>query len=370
MRGWLGHFDAELGGFAGREIVLDRRPMSKRTAPFVFALACTVATTALAADQSPVVLTVGSATMTAADVSRRIAALPAYQVARYGSTPDEVKKRFVEEVLVPEMLYGEEGLRRKLDQSPALRDKTRQALREAIDRNLREEVLAKQPITQEELKKYFDENKARFETPKRVRVWRIQVADEATAKDIIAKAKGTDGIKQWSEAAREKSLDKATSQRSGDLGFVRADGSTDVPRVQVDPTVFAAVEKVGDGTVVPTPLKEGDRWSVLWRRGSIEATKRTLQDESASIRQMLERRRVDAARQELMTRLRKDAVSDFHPELLSHIDASAFGSPRRDNARELRDGGVRRLRRDGGVKAPKAATDKGKDPSEGEERPE
>jgi peptidyl-prolyl cis-trans isomerase C len=230
--------------------------------------------------------------------------------------------------------------------------------------------LAKQPITQEELKKYFDENKARFETPKRVRVWRIQVADEATAKDIIAKAKGTDGIKQWSEAAREKSLDKATSQRSGDLGFVRADGSTDVPRVQVDPTVFAAVEKVGDGTVVPTPLKEGDRWSVLWRRGSIEATKRTLQDESASIRQMLERRRVDAARQELMTRLRKDAVSDFHPELLSHIDASAFGSPRRDNARELRDGGVRRLRRDGGVKAPKAATDKGKDPSEGEERPE
>jgi peptidyl-prolyl cis-trans isomerase C len=149
---------------------------------------------------------------------------------------------------------------------------------------------------------------------------------------------------------------------------VRADGSTDVPRVQVDPAVFAAAEKVGDGTVVPTPLKEGDRWSVLWRRGSIEATKRTLEDEAASIRQMLERRRVDGARQELMTRLRKDAVTDFHPELLSNIDASAFGSPRRDNARDLRDGGARRLRRDGGIKAPKAAADK--DPAEGEERPE
>jgi peptidyl-prolyl cis-trans isomerase C len=342
--------------------------MSKRTASFVFALACTAATTGLAADQSPVVITVGAATMTAADVSRRLAALPAYQVARYGSTPEEVKKRFVEEVLVPEMLYGEEGLRKKLEQSPALRDKTRQILREAIDRNLREEVLAKQPITQEELKKYFEENKARFETPKRVRVWRIQVADEATAKDIIAKAKGTDGIKQWSEAAREKSLDKATAQRSGDLGFVRADGSTDVPRVQVDPAVFAAAEKVGDGTVVPTPLKEGDRWSVLWRRGSIEATKRTLEDEAASIRQMLERRRVDGARQELMTRLRKDAVTDFHPELLSNIDASAFGSPRRDNPRELRDGGARRFRRDGGIKAPKASGEK--DQAEGEERPE
>lgn len=348
--------------------------MSKRTAPFVFALACATATTALAADQSPVVLTVGSATMTAADVSRRIAALPAYQVARYGANPEEVKKRFVEEVLVPEMLYGEEGLRKKLQETPGLRDKTRQALREAIDRNLREETLKNQPITQEELKKYFEENKARFETPKRIRVWRIQVADEATAKDIIAKAKGTDGIKQWSEAAREKSLDKATAQRSGDLGFVRADGSTDVPRVQVDPAVFAQADKVGDGTVISAPLKEGDRWSVLWRRGSIEATKRTLEDEGASIRQMLERRRVDTARQELMSRLRKDSVSDFHPELLSNIDASAFGSPRRDNARELRDGGARRFRRDGGsIKAPKPATEKDqpeKDQPEAEERPE
>jgi len=343
---------------------------SKRTAPFVFALACFAATTALAADQSPVVITVGSATMTAADVSRRLAALPAYQAARYGSTPEEIKKRFVDEVLVPEMLYGEEGLKKKLDQSPELKDKTRQALREAIDRNLREETLQKQPITQDELKKYFDENKARFETPKRIRVWRIQVADEATAKDIIAKAKGTDGIKQWSEAAREKSLDKATSQRSGDLGFVRADGSTDVPRVQVDPSVFAAAEKVGDGTLVAQPLHEGDRWSVLWRRGSIEASKRTLEDEGASIRQMLERRRIDAARQELMTRLRKDAVTDFHPELLSNIDASAFGSPRRENSRELRDAGVRRFRRDGGsIKAPKTgAADK--DQPETEEPPQ
>lgn len=322
---------------------------SKRTLSFVLLLTSTAAT-AFAADQSPVLVTVGNATMTQDAVSRRIAALPAYQLARYGKTASEQKKNFVEQVLVPEMLYGEEAKQRKLDQSPGMQDRLREALRDALDRSLREEVLAKEPVTDAEVKQYYDENKARFETPKRLRLWRIQVADEATAKDIIAQSKGTDGPKHWGDLAREKSLDKATAQRGGELGFVRQDGSTDVPRIQVDPAVFAAADKVQDGALVAQPIKEGDRFSVIWRRGSVEASKRTVEDESASIRQILERRRVDKARQDLMSQLRKDHVSDVNPELLSNIDAQAFGPPRRDFGR---DGGVRRMHHDGPLGGPR-----------------
>jgi hypothetical protein len=313
--------------------------------------------TALAADASPVVIRVGSTAMTADDVSRRIAALPAYQLARYGSTAEEQKKRFVQEVLVPEMLYGQEALERKLDAAPNLRDKVREALRDSIDRGLREEALKAQPITPEELKKYYDDNKARYETPKRIKIWRIQVPDEPAAKAIIALAKGADGPKRWSEEARERSLDKATAQRSGDLGFVRPDGTTDVPRVQVDPAVYAAVDKVPDGTVVPTPLKEGEVFSVLWRRGSIEATKRTLEDESDSIRQLLERRRIETARQELLKRLKGEQVKESHPELLQHIEVEAAAPSRREM---LRDGGARRRRDAGALKAPKPNDDEPK----------
>jgi hypothetical protein len=320
---------------------------SKRTFSFVLALTGSVSTSALAADQSAVLVTVGNATMTEAAVSRRIAALPAYQLAKYGKTPSEQKKGFVEQVLVPEMLYGEDAFARKLDQSPALKDKLREALRDAMDRGVRAEILAKQPITPEEIKQYFDENRARFETPKRLRLWRIQVADEATAKEIIAQSKGTDGPKKWSDLAREKSLDKPTAQRGGELGFVRADGTTDVPRVQVDPAVFAAADKVTDGTIVPQPLKEGDRYSVIWRRGSVEATKRSIEEETPSIRQILERRRVDKARQELMTDLKAKSVADQHPELLANIDPASFAPPKRE-----RDGGARRQRREGAPRPP------------------
>jgi DNA-binding protein YbaB len=337
---------------------------SKRTLSFVLLLSATAATTALAADQSPPIVTVGSATMTAEAVTRRLAALSSFQLAKYGKTASEQKKAFVEQVLVPEMLYGQEAVGRKLDQTPAMSEKLNEALRDAVDRSLKAEILAKEPITPEELKKYYDDNKARFETPKRLRLWRIQVADEATAKEIIAQAKGTDGAKRWSELAREKSLDKATAQRGGELGFVRADGSTDVPRIQVDPAIFAAADKVTDGTLVAAPIKEADRWSVVWRRGSVEASKRTLEDETPSIKQILERRRVDRARQDLMSQLRKDHLKEVHPELLSNIDAQSFGPPPK---RDLnRDGGTRRPHREGmmgpggpgGPRLPRPADDK------------
>jgi hypothetical protein len=121
----------------------------------------------------------------------------------------------------------------------------------------------------------------------------------------------------------------------------------------VDKAVYAAVDKVPDGTIVSAPLREGDRFSVLWRRGSVEATRRTLEDETASIRQILERRRVDTARQELLTRLRKEQLSEIHPELLSNIDASAFGPPKRDPKMGGRDADKsRRLKRDGGAPRP------------------
>ena len=328
--------------------------VSRRTLGIGGALVFSVST-ALAADASPVIVRVGSATMTADAVSRRLAMLPSYQLSRYGATPEEQKKKFVEEVLVPELLFGEDGIQRKLDADPKLKDKVRESLRDAVDRALRDDSLKATPISADEIKKYYEDNKSRYETPKRIKIWRIQVPDEAAAKAIIEIAKGADGPKRWAEEARERSLDKATSQRSGDLGFVRPDGSTDVPRVHVDPAVFAAVDKVKDGTVLSQPVKEGDTWSVLWRRGTIEATKRSIEDETDSIRQVLERRRSENARQELLRRLKTEQVKESHPDLLQHIEIENAQPQRRES---LRDGGMRR-KRDGGaaLKMPKPTDD-------------
>ncbi len=105
--------------------------------------------------------------------------------------------------------------------------------------------------------------------------------------------------------------------------------------------MYAAVDKVPDGTVVATPLKEGEAYSVLWRRGSIEATKRTLEDETDSIRQLLERRRIESTRQDLLKKLKTEQIKESHPELLEHIEIEASPPQRREMTR---DGGARRRR--------------------------
>ncbi len=305
---------------------------------------CTVtATVALAADRT--VVSVGDSALDASTVANRLSRTPDYQLARYGKTPEAARKAFVDQVLVPELLFAEEGKRRKLDQSPGLHDKVLSVLKDALERGLREEVMQKTPVTPDEIKTYFEGNKERFEVPRRIRLWKILVKDEQTARKIIADARGTDALKKWSQFARENSLDKATALRNGDLGMVRPDGSTDAPRVKVRPEIVAAAEKLKDGQLSTEPVPEGDGFAVLWRRGTMPETKRTLAQEQSSIRQLLERRRAEEARTALLASLKQRDVKEQHAELLEHIDSETFGPPPKRRPNDP-DGGLRRRRPD------------------------
>jgi peptidyl-prolyl cis-trans isomerase C len=290
-------------------------------APFAL---CLVSSAALA--MADVVVSVGDSKLDGATLSERLSRVPAFQLARYGSTPEAARKGYVDQVLVPELLFAAEAKQRKLEDSPALQSRVRDLLRDAMERALRDE-LAATPISTDEIKAYFESHRERFETPARVRIWRILVADEAKAKEIIEQVKGADGVIRWGKLAREHSTDKATALRNGDLGFVRPDGNTDVPRVKVAPEILAAAQKLANGAVSPTPVREGDEFAVIWRRGSMPESKRTLAEEEASIRQLLERQRAEQARNKLLEALKRDKLKEQHPELLEHIDSEAFAGP-------------------------------------------
>lgn len=279
---------------------------------------------ASASPDDPVVVRAGSSSMTASDVQRRLRSIPAYQLEQFGSSPGEVRRAFVEQVLVPELLYAEHARASGLAQAPGTWDRTRDILQRALDNQLRES-LAKNPVTQAEIKQYYEANRSRFDTPRRIRIWRIVVDDEKLARRSIAAAKGDGGPKRWSELAREHSLDKATAMRDGDLGFVRPDGSTDTPRVEVDPKLFQAAETVRDGEVVPEPVKIGDRWAAVWRRGSMAAVRRTLEQESRTIRQVLMRKKLESQRAALLRDLKKRQLTQRNDRLLQYIDISPFG---------------------------------------------
>jgi peptidyl-prolyl cis-trans isomerase C len=287
-----------------------------------------------AADAKPVAK-VGSETVSAADLTRRLARIPDFQRAALADTPDRLKRKVLETMIFPDLLYAAEADRLKLAERPALRDRQREILRQAMERELRIESNRQNPVASDDIKAYFTANQARFDTPQRVRIWRILTDDEALARKIIADCQGVDGLKRWSQYARENSIDKATRLRDGDLGFVHPDGNTDAPTLRVDPALFAGAATLTDGELGEEPLKEGSHWAVIWRRGSARAISRTVAQEEGSIRQVLIRERVEKARQNLLAELRAKYVSNTNEAVLDTLRFDAEGMPTREvQARE------------------------------------
>jgi peptidyl-prolyl cis-trans isomerase C len=288
------------------------------------------ATAVFAADAKPVAK-VGGEVVTADDLSRRLGRMPEFQRAALADSPEKLKRQVLETVLIPELLCAAEAQRLELGDKPALQNRQREILRQAMEHELRAQSGRNTPVTTDDVKAYFEANRARFETPRRVRIWRILMDDEALAKKIISDSQGVDGLKRWSQYARENSLDKATQLRDGDLGFVHADGKTDTPTLRVDPVLFASADELADGALAKEPVKEGSHWAVIWRRGSAAAIVRTLAQEEGSIRQVLERERLEKAREDLLGTLRVKYVSMTNDSLLDTLHFDGEGLPVRES---------------------------------------
>jgi peptidyl-prolyl cis-trans isomerase C len=286
------------------------------------------ASAVFAADAKPVAH-VGSVAISDDALTRRLRKIPDFQRKALADSPDKLKRQVLETWLVPDLLYAQEAERLKLEQRPGIRARERELLRQAMDHELRAESATKNPISAADIEAYFEANRSRFEAPRRIHIWRILTTDEALAKKILVDCKGVDGIKQWSQFARDNSLDKATHLRNGDLGFVHPDGNTDTPTLRVDPALFAEADKLADGELAAAPLKVGAQFAVIWRRGSLKASNRTIAQESGSIRQVLERQRLEGARDALLASLRAKYVSANNEALLEDFKYTPAGLPER-----------------------------------------
>ncbi len=285
-----------------------------------------LAHSAAAQGDDPVVVTVGSAALKKSDVERRLADVPPFKLAQYGTTPLEQKRAFIERDLVPELLFSLHTDKAELERSPAVRAEIRQAELQALQRALREELVKAGGVTDADIEKYYKDNESRFKTPERIKIWRILLPNEQAAADVLKQVRAKGDVKTWSSVAREKSLDKATHMRDGDLGFVLPDGRTNVPRVRVEPALFTAASAVKNGELVPKPVPEGENWAVVWRRGSLAKVERSLETEAPNIRRLLERSRTDQQLNALVAKLSAAHVSERHDELLESVDLDKIGN--------------------------------------------
>jgi peptidyl-prolyl cis-trans isomerase C len=289
---------------------------------------------ALAADVAAPVVRAGSESADVAAVTRALRRTPAFQLAELGADDQARRRAVVERVLVPELQGAAEARVRGIDKRPRTADRMRELYARAMEAELARQNAEQQPVSDADVQKYFDAHRERFETPRRIRIWRILVSDEALAKKIISESQGAGGPARWRNFARDNSLDAATKFRDGDLGFVRPDGSTDIPTLRVDPALFAAVDKLTDGQIVPEPLTVPAGTAVVWRRGSLPAIARTVEQEGPAIRTVLTRERLESARKALLADLRKQSLKAFDAQLLETLPDAMF-APAEPSARSL-----------------------------------
>lgn len=203
--------------------------------------------------------------------------------------------------------------------APRVKELRDRVLGETLERDLLQATLGA-PFSTDEIKSYYEKYLDRFVQPPAIDVWRILVGTETHAKELLARVEQSETPqKTWSLLAREHSIDKATHFRKGHLGFVRADGSTDVPQVRVSPSVYAAAVTLDNGAFTRTPVREGENWALVWRRGSRPEVSVTLDQAKGEIVQQLALAKARALLAQTLADLRRTHLSEHHPELVEAI---------------------------------------------------
>jgi peptidyl-prolyl cis-trans isomerase C len=295
-------------------------------AAIVGAVGLFVAGAAGASDAGPgdrrqhVVARVGPATITVGELEDRFAQVPAFQRAGLGATPAAARRQFLVEVMVHDDLLTAAAEEARLGETPPAAYQIERARSAATIRAIRARIGPAAAIPMQDVERYYDDNRARYDAPERYQLWRILCKTREEAQSVLEIAQREATPAKFADLARERSLDKATSLRGGNLGFVTAEGTSNEPGLRLDPAVVRAAQTVRDGAFVPQPVAEGSYFSVVWRRGTIPPSKRTVGDVAAQIRDILWKARVKKETDDLVASLRVAHVRDENASLLSTID--------------------------------------------------
>jgi peptidyl-prolyl cis-trans isomerase C len=275
-----------------------------------------------AARRARAVATLGATrTITVGELEDRIAALPPFQRASFGGDAAAVRRALLVRVLLPEALesLGAEGER--LDQQQPTSYQLERARSQSVVRAIRARLGPASAIPMEDVQKYYDDNRARYDAPERYQIWRILCKTREEAQAVLDAARKDPTPKAFGELARDHSIDKASNLRDGNLGFVSADGTSKEPGLRVDVSIVHAAQGVQDGQLVPTPVPEGEGFSAVWRRGTLAATRRTVDQAAPQIRDILWKTRVKGATDALIADLRAARLHDLNVSLLATLGA-------------------------------------------------
>lgn len=154
---------------------------------------------------------------------------------------------------------------------------TEDVFKEQIEQNLKVTKILEPSIeiTDDEIKTYFEDNKASLDTPEQVEASHILVEDEDTAKEVKKKL---DEGGDFAKLAEEYSTDTQTKDNGGELGYFSSGQMVEA----FDKAAFSMkVDEISD------PVKTDYGYHIIKVTGKKEAKEATLEDSKAKIKEDL-----------------------------------------------------------------------------------
>jgi peptidyl-prolyl cis-trans isomerase C len=275
-----------------------------------------------------VLVEVGETKITLGEFAERLGSQSPYLRARYNSP--ERRREFLENMVRFELLAAEAD-RRGFTKSDDVERVRRQVMVQQMMADLFDKGgLKLTDITEDEIKRYYDEHLSEFDKPAQVRASHILFKDKAgaeqTLKELKAKPQDNDLFRKLAE---QRSLDAATKASGGDLRFFSetADpqpkasgtgGETDEPdRPAAVRKAAFSLATIGD--LYPEVVQSDKGFHVLKLTGRREALKRTLEDSRRMIQNKLWRQKREASIEKFVSDLRAKANVQENPEALAKV---------------------------------------------------
>jgi len=268
------------------------------------------------ADSEAVVANIGDQKITVSDFNRMLGLLDTEKQKVIESNPqlkESVLTQFVQGIVVSE-LAREKGFNKLPEVKAQIEFFENNFLASLY---IKQEVIGKISIPEEELKKYYDSNKDEFKTPEMVRVRHIlvKVDESAPEKDKKAAKKKAENIlkkiklgEDFAKLAGEVSDDPGSKQKGGELGFFSRDR-------MVKPFEDAAFTlKPGE---VSGLVKTQYGYHIIKAEEKKAAGIQPFDDVKERIRQKLLQDQTKSKVLAFIEKAMKDAKAEIHPEALA-----------------------------------------------------
>lgn len=214
---------------------------------FILTLALSIS--AYAAEPSKVLARVGSEDVTEAEVLEFIQPFGQQAVMLYGT--EQGRKMILDDV-ISMRLYALDAEAQKLDQTPEFQAQLQGARRAMLAQASMREAIKGLTVSDDEAKKFYDENPDMFKNPERVHARHILVSSDETLAKVQAELKSG---KSFDVVAKEYSIDPGSAANGGDLG--------EFPRGMMVPEFEKAAFELKNPGDVSEPVKTQFGWHII-----------------------------------------------------------------------------------------------------------